>query len=131
MTDRMQVKKLAASRIEIWSQIGDQEIFVSDVIDQASAPEAKMTVGFARVRKGESLEISFPYDEVLVITKGAYTVRAATGKSITAHAGEVIYLPAKSVNSSHAKRNTEMVYIANPPSVYADHVAASADVLDN
>ena len=59
---------------------------------------------------------------------GAHT---ATGKSITAHAGEVIYVPAESVNSSHAKRNTEMVYIANPPSVYADHVAASADVLDN
>jgi hypothetical protein len=29
-----------------------------------------MTVGFARVGRGEALDISLPYDEVLVVTKG-------------------------------------------------------------
>jgi hypothetical protein len=30
------------------------------------------------------------------------------------------------VNFSHADEDTEMVYVANPPSVYADHLAAAA-----
>ena len=120
------VRKLSVEDVETWSQVGDGEIFVSDVIDQPRAPEAKMTVGFARVGKGEELEISFPYDEVLVLISGAYTVRTETGEEMTARAGEVIYLPAGSVNSSYAEEASEMVYAASPPSVYAEHVAASA-----
>lgn len=49
---------------------------------------SRVTVGFARLAGGEELEISFPYDEVLVLTRG--------------------------------------VYVAAPPRVDADHVAASA-----
>ncbi len=30
------------------------------------------------------------------------------------------------MNFSHADEDTEMVYVANPPSVYADHLAAAA-----
>ena len=52
-----------------------------------------MTVGYARVGKGESTDITFPYDEVLVVTKGAYTVRTPDGATHTATAGQVIYLP--------------------------------------
>jgi ethanolamine utilization protein EutQ len=83
-------------------------------------------VGFAHVAKGETLEISFPYDEVLIVTKGAYTVQTDGGESVTARTGDVIYLPAGSSSSSRAEEDAEMVYVANPPSVYADHVAASA-----
>ncbi len=85
-----------------------------------------MTVGFARLKEGEQLDISFPYDEVLIVTKGAYTVRTEHGEELTARAGEVVYLPAGAANSSHAVEDTEMVYVANAPSVYAEHVAASA-----
>ena len=99
---------------------------MSDIVDQSRAPDANMTVGFARLAKGEALEISFPYDEVLVLTKGAYTVRTQDGEALTARAGEVIYLPSGSSNSAQAEEDTEMVYIANPPSVYADHVAQSS-----
>ena len=121
------VRKLTTDdAAEAWSKIGEQQIFVSDIVDQGTVPEAKMTVGFARIGKGEALDISFPYDEVLVVTTGSYTVRTELGEAITARAGEVIYLPAGSSNSSLAEEDTEMVYVANPPSVYADHVAASA-----
>jgi len=122
---RMRARKLTAEDAEAWSKVGDGRIFVSDIVDQATVPDAKMTVGFARVGRGEALEISFPYDEVLVVTKGSYTVRTEHGEALTAQAGEVIYLPAGSSNSSHAEEDTEMIYVANPPSVYADHVAAS------
>ncbi len=123
---RIRVRKLTAKDAETWAKVGDGQIFVSDIVDQATVPDAKMTVGFARVGKGEALDISFPYDEVLILTKGSYVVRTEHGETVTARAGEVIYLPAGSSSSSHAEEDTEMVYVANPPSVYADHVAASA-----
>ncbi len=109
-----------------WIRVGDHEIYVNDVIDFARAPEAKMTVGFARLGKGESLQISFPYDEVLIVTRGTYTLRTGDGKLITARAGDVIYLPAGSSSFSKAEEETEMVYVASPPSVYAENVAASS-----
>ncbi|MGI9098555.1 MAG: hypothetical protein ACR2H2_08725 [Solirubrobacteraceae bacterium] len=127
----MRVLRLTTEQAESWSKLGDQEIFVSDIVDQATVPDAKMTVGFARVAKGEALDISFPYDEVLILTKGSYTVRTEHDEAVTARAGEAIYLPAGSANSAHAEEDAEMVYVANPPAVYADHVAASAAGLDS
>ena len=124
---RIGVRKLTTEDAETWSKVGDGQIFVSDIVDQAGEPDAKMTVGFARLGEGEALDISFPYDEVLILTKGSYTVRTERGEAVTARAGEVIYLPGGSSNSSHAEEDTEMVYVASPPSVYADHVAAAAD----
>ncbi|MEJ7634782.1 hypothetical protein [Aeromicrobium sp.] len=120
------VQKLTAGAAETWSKVGDQQIFVSDLIDQGTVPEAKMTVGYARVGQGETLTSRFPYDEVLVLTKGGgYTVRTEQGEALTVGAGDVIYLPADSTNTFEAAEDTEMVYVANPPSVYAEHVAAS------
>jgi ethanolamine utilization protein EutQ (cupin superfamily) len=122
----MRVLRLTSADAGDWTRVGDQEIFVNDLIDQAAAPDAKMTVGYARVGKDEALDISFPYDEVLIVTRGAYTVRTEQGGAVTARAGDVIYLPAGSASASRAEEDTEMVYVANPPSVYADHVAQSA-----
>lgn len=127
----MQVLRLTSKDAATWSRVSDGEIFVSDIVDQATAPDARMTVGFARVAKGEALDISFPYDEVLILTKGGYTVRTERGEEVTARAGEIIYLPAGSSNSAHAEDDTEMVYVASPPSVYADHVAASTAGIDS
>jgi ethanolamine utilization protein EutQ len=51
-----------------------------------------MSVGFARYgKKGERNEWIITYDEVLVATKGAFTVRSA-GEAKTAKAGELIFL---------------------------------------
>ena len=86
----MRVLRLTTEDAETWSGVGDGDIFVSDIVDQATVPEAKMTLGFARLGRGEVLDISFPYDEVLVLTKGSYTVRTEDGEEVTARAGEVI-----------------------------------------
>jgi ethanolamine utilization protein EutQ (cupin superfamily) len=122
----MHVRKLSTQDAAIWSRVGAGEIFVSDIVDEAGEPDAEMTVGFARVGKGEALDISFPYDEVLILTKGSYSVRTEHGELVTAQAGEVIYLPAGSASTARAEEDAEMVYVASPPSVYADHVRASA-----
>ncbi|TDD29830.1 DUF861 domain-containing protein [Kribbella turkmenica] len=120
----MRVRKLTSADRD-WIAVGDQQIFVNDLIDEAGAPDARMTVGFARVGKGESMDISFPYDEVLVITSGSYAVRTEDGEVLTAGPGEVIYLPGGSSNASWANEDTTMVYVANPPDVYAEHVRAA------
>jgi ethanolamine utilization protein EutQ (cupin superfamily) len=122
----MRTLRITTEGLDDWSQIGDRQVFVSDLVDQAGQPDAKMTVGYARVGKGESLEVSFPYDEVLVVTRGIFTVRTATGETVTAGAGEAIYLPADSSSTYVAEQDAEMVYVANPPEVYAAHVAQAA-----
>ena len=121
----MRTVMITTEGLDHWSQVGDQQVFVSDLIDQASHPDARMTVGYARVGKGESLDISFPYDEVLVVTRGIFTVRTAA-EAIRAGVGEAIYLPANSSSSYVAEEDAEMVYVANPPEVYAAHVAQAA-----
>ena len=121
----MRVHKLTSDAVTGWSQVAGQ-IFVSDLIDEPTHPDAKMTVGFARLDKGETLDISFPYDEVLVITKGTYRVRTDTNETLTAGPGDVIYLPGGSSNSSQAEDDVEMVYVVSPPSVYAQHVAQAS-----
>jgi ethanolamine utilization protein EutQ (cupin superfamily) len=51
-----------------------------------------MSVGFARYgKKGERNEWIVTHDEVLVVTKRAFTVRSA-GEAKTAKAGELIFL---------------------------------------
>jgi ethanolamine utilization protein EutQ (cupin superfamily) len=115
--------RLSSEDVEVWSPVDDQKIFVADLVDLTRFPTATMTVGYARVAKGASMEISFPYDEVLVITSGMYAVRSAAGAHV-ARPGQVIYLPAGSRHTAVAEEDTEMVYIASPPDVYAAHVAA-------
>ena len=118
-------RKIAPEDAAVWVQVGEGQIHVSDIVDQTTSPEAAMTVGYARIAAGETLEISFPYDEVLVITKGCYMIRTPEGIELTASTGQVIYLPGGSSNQARAETDTEMVYVAAPPEVYASHVAAS------
>jgi quercetin dioxygenase-like cupin family protein len=119
------VLRLTSGDATTWSKVGDRDIYVSDLVDLATRPDAVLTVGYARVAKGEEMEISFPYDEVLVVTRGSYTVRTGGGTEHRARAGEVIYLLAGSANVARADEDTEMVYVAGPPDVYADHVAGA------
>lgn len=53
-------------------------------------------------------------------------MRTANGETITARKGEAIYLPAESSSTYVAEEYAEMVYVANPPEVYAAHVAQAA-----
>src|SRR5919106_3372537 len=71
-------------------QYSDREIFVGDVLDSSNSDS--MSVGFYRnATKGEKNEWIVTYDEVLIVTKGALTVRSTEGTK-TAAAGEIIVL---------------------------------------
>jgi hypothetical protein len=72
-----------------WYQPGDRPIFLADVLDHTS--QSPMSVGFARYAAGASNDWTLSYDEVLVITKGEFSVLTG-GKATTARAGEAIFL---------------------------------------
>lgn len=107
----MQVTRFAIGDALNWFQRGAQEIFLADAVDHTS--DAAMSVGFARYRAGEENEWVVSYDEALIITRGAFTVRTADGPC-SARAGEVIYLPAGTSLVYHADEDTELVYVAYP-----------------
>jgi ethanolamine utilization protein EutQ (cupin superfamily) len=68
----------------------NKEIFVGDVLDPSNS--SHMSAGYYRnKRKGEKNEWVVTYDEVLIVAKGALTIRTADGAK-TAKAGEIIFL---------------------------------------
>ena len=108
-----------------WSRVDDGGIFVGDIVDEAGVPNAKMTFGFARVAKGEALDISFPHDEVLIVTKGLLhrPHRARRGDHRTRRRGD---LPARWIIELRPRRAGRRDGVrASPPAVCAYHVAAT------
>jgi ethanolamine utilization protein EutQ len=91
----------------------DRDIFVGDVLDSSSSDS--MSVGFYRnKKKGEKNEWVVTYDEALIVTKGALTVRSSEGAT-TAKAGEVIFLTkGTAVAYEAAQDDTEVVYVTYP-----------------
>jgi ethanolamine utilization protein EutQ len=77
----MSVKRFTIKDPATWYQAGDRRIFLADVLDASNSDT--MSVGFARYDKGESNEWIVTYDEVLIVTKGAFTVRSAAGARAT------------------------------------------------
>jgi ethanolamine utilization protein EutQ len=122
----MQVTKYSADDVAEWWQRGDQHLYLGDVLDHTS--EAAMSVGFIRYRKGESNPWTVTYDEALIVTKGAYTVRTDEG-AVTARAGEVIYLPAGAKVVYEAPEDAEVVYVTHPHWVTATETSEHAPAL--
>jgi ethanolamine utilization protein EutQ len=107
----MKVTAFRSDDVQTWWQRGDQRLFLGDVVDHTS--DAAMSVGFARYRKGEANPWTVAYDEALIVTSGAFTVRTAEG-AVSARAGEVIYLPAGTELVYQADEDTELVYVSYP-----------------
>ncbi|OLF16794.1 cupin [Actinophytocola xanthii] len=107
----MSVELFTSDQASNWFQRGDQQLFLADVLDEQSG--AAMSVGFARYGKGETNPWTMAYDEALIITRGAFTVRTAEG-SVTARAGEVIYLRSGVDVVYAADEETELVYVTHP-----------------
>jgi len=85
----MSVRHFTAKDAE-WYQYRDRQIFVGDVVDSSNSET--MSVGFYRNRiKGDRNEWIVTYDEALIVTRGALTIRSPEGAK-TANAGEVIFL---------------------------------------
>ncbi len=110
-------------------QYADREIFVGDVLDASNSDS--MSVGFYRNRKkGESNDWIVTYDEALVVTKGALTVRSVEGAT-TARAGEVIFLTKGTrIAYQAAEDDTEVVYVTHPHWLEAHGRSEHAHLLD-
>lgn len=123
----MSVKHFTIKDPATWYQPDDQQIFLGDVVDGSNSET--MSVGFARYDKGETNEFIITYDEVLVVTKGVFTVRSADGAK-TAKAGEIIFLTKGTEVVYHAEEETELVYVTYPHWFDAQSKSEHADLLD-
>jgi ethanolamine utilization protein EutQ len=104
------IRHLTADNVATWYQQDDLEMVVGDANDPSTAP---VVVGFARYRKGTANQITLPYDEALIVTRGVLTVRRADGVA-TARAGEVIFHRAGARVVYQADEDTELVYVSHP-----------------
>lgn len=128
--DSGRVHAFGSGDVTAWYKAEGQAIFLGDVVDHSS--NASMSVGFARYDGGEENAWTLMYDEALVITSGAFTVRSQNDDtSVTATAGEVIYLRRGAEIVYRAERDTELVYVSYPhwfeatrESSYADQLSA-------
>jgi ethanolamine utilization protein EutQ len=111
-------------------QYADREIFVGDVMDSSNSDT--MSAGFYRNRrKGEKNEWVVTYDEVLVVTKGALTIRFADGAR-TAQAGEILVLTkGTEIAYEAAEDDTEAVYVTFPHWMDAQTKSEQAHLLDS
>jgi ethanolamine utilization protein EutQ len=110
-------------------QYADAEIFVGDVLDPSNS--GSMSVGFYRnLKKGQKNEWVVTYDEVLIVTKGALTVRSAAGAT-TARPGQVIFLTKGTALAYEAAADdTEVVYVTYPHWMDAQMKSEHAQLLD-
>jgi ethanolamine utilization protein EutQ len=108
----------------------DKQIFVGNVLDQSNS--GHMSAGYYRnKRKGEKNEWVVTYDEVLVVTKGALTIRTADGQK-TAKAGEIIFLTKGTALAYEAgEDDTEAVYISYPHWLGAQEQSEHAHLLNS
>jgi ethanolamine utilization protein EutQ len=104
------IQHLTTDNVATWYQQQDVEVVVGDANDPSTAP---VVIGFARYRKGAANQITLPYDEVLIITRGVLTVRRADGVA-TATAGEVIFHRAGAKIVYQADEDAELVYVSHP-----------------
>ncbi len=124
----MSVRRFFAQDAE-WYQYRDREIYVGDVLDSSNSES--MSVGFYRNRnKGERNDWIVTYDEALIVTKGALTIRSDDGAT-TARAGEVIFLTKGTrVAYEAAENDTEVVYVTYPHWMVAHQRSEHAHLLD-
>jgi ethanolamine utilization protein EutQ (cupin superfamily) len=107
------IKKFTIDTATDWMEWSGAAL--ADVANEDDDSDMKLgAVGFTRAPAGVSSTFDFAYDEVLVITKGACTIRS-DDRAVTARAGEVVYLPAHVPGTFHADMDVELVYVASSP----------------
>lgn len=106
----MSVKKFTIADAPLEKMREDRDIVIGDVVGQ----ESPMSTGYCRYAPGQSMEYTLTYDEVLVITKGRFSIRTDESE-VTAGAGEILYINRGTsvVYASHDE-GAEMVYVTYP-----------------
>lgn len=123
----MDVSLLTTELPSEWYQAGDRPIFLADVLDETTT--SPMSVGFALYAAGASNDWTVTYDEVLVITRGAFSV-IVDGRVTTARAGQALFLPKGTSLTYRAEERAELVYISYPHWAAATRSSEHARALD-
>jgi ketosteroid isomerase-like protein/quercetin dioxygenase-like cupin family protein len=123
------VRRFTPDDVQTWMQSEQRQIFLGDVLDATNS--VSLGVGFARYAPGESNEWVVTYDEVLIVTNGAFSVTTANGQKSTARAGEVIFLPRDTrLIYSAEEAGAELVYVMYPHWTETQLASDYADLLD-
>jgi ethanolamine utilization protein EutQ len=123
------IRLFTAEDVDNWYRPGEIKMLLGDVLDPSNSES--MSVGFANYAPGASNEWVVTYDEVLIVTRGAFTVTSADGVETTARAGEVIFLRAGTpVVYSAKEEGAELVYVTYPHWSEAHAASEYAPFLD-
>lgn len=124
----MSVRHFTTKEVATWLQHTDRPMFLGAVLDGTNSDA--LGVGFARYRKGEANEWVVTYDEVNIVTKGAFTFRTAD-KTVTAKAGEVLFITKGTKVTYEAPEDVELVYVTYPTFMEAQRNSEHADLADD
>lgn len=124
----MSVTHLTAKDAQYY-QYQDKEVFLGDVLNNTNSDT--MSAGYyINLKKGENNEWIVTYDEVLVVTRGALTIRF-DGGSKTAQQGEIIFLTkGTKVAYEAGEDNTQAVYVSYPHWLKAQQDSEHAHYLE-
>lgn len=123
------IQLFTSDEVTAWVKARGREIYLGDVLDATNSDT--MGVGFARYAPGESNTWVVTYDEVLIVTRGAFSVTSADGQKTTAKEGEVIFLPRNtSLRYSTEESGAEVVYVSYPHWTKTHLASEHADLLD-
>lgn len=123
----MPAQKFSYNDVRSWYQSQEGQIFLGDAIGNDEG--SPMTVGFARYGKGAHNNWTVMYDEVLIITKGTFSVKTAEGIQ-TAKPGEGIFLQKGTKLTYYADEAAELVYISYPHWAEAQAKSPFAHLMD-
>lgn len=123
----MSAQHYTPASVKQWYQSNEQPIFLGDVLDDSNS--TSMGAGFAQYDKGASNIWVVTYDEVLIIIKGVFSVKTATGTA-TARAGEIIFLTKGTELTYIAEEESELVYVSYPKWATAQQNSQHANLLD-
>ncbi|MGH3712649.1 MAG: cupin domain-containing protein [Micromonosporaceae bacterium] len=122
------VSHLTPDHVATWYQARDRGIYLGDVLDTSNSDT--MSAGFAVYAPGQSNNWVVTYDEVLIVTRGEFTVTPETGQPATAGPGELIFLRnGTKLIYAAGEQGAEVVYVAYPAWMPAQEASEHADLL--
>lgn len=88
-----QYHEQAQSKFDI-PLLANDNAFLGDIVSSDKNDADKpVTAGLFRLKKGEPLKYTYPFDEMKIILEGDYTISDETGQKVTAKPGDVFYFP--------------------------------------
>jgi ethanolamine utilization protein EutQ (cupin superfamily) len=109
----MHVRRLQIAEAEFERSPGqDADIFSANLVDQRHG--GPITIGYGRYGPNQVLKTDILVDDVMVVLEGRVSVEA-NGRTLTAGAGDIIYMPKGSAVTIHSHAEGAMTaYVTYP-----------------